>query len=465
VDRVLYTEVMRYISFAAAMVLSAPQVVLAEDTIGTANPLLVQQIAPDGHWAVICQAREDTDGDGAINVHLGFHGDLSGDRMVPYLVQGTGAGTKIDFFIAADLAGRFIAFARGGHLVLLDTQRHREFDLTKSGRASTTRVDRPASIDSLGRRLAYWRDVAPPVVVVRDLGNGRERVIPVADGEPWAAALSPDGTVLRVSTLRRDASGVSKPPTRATDLAMGACVGPAAAYMRYPTHGDRPDTRFVSLEPGPSRLDIEMEATFTPPAAKPRPFNNRGISVDDASCDVYGAWTGPSSRLPARCIAVEGDRVLALRPDRRFAIYDYDSETRTQKSLELPAEITHAIGRYFVPLVKQRGAVVASEGYVFDLKRGIVVGTYEGRLNLLTDDGRLLTSSTPGMMGPLRWQRPVPLPVPSPEALADESRRAPYGGLALPEDATPVIPDAATGSVDASVRDASTSIPHATPRQ
>src|SRR5580704_3080342 len=79
--------------------------------IGTAHPVLVQELAENGSWMVICQAREDTDHDRKIEVGVGFHGNLVGDAMKPYLVFGSGSGMPIDELVARDDDSAWLAFA------------------------------------------------------------------------------------------------------------------------------------------------------------------------------------------------------------------------------------------------------------------------------------------------------------------------------------------------------------------
>ena len=69
--------------------------------IGTAHPVLVEELADNGTWLVICEARADTDHDGQIEVGVGFHGDMFGDKMLPYLVLGSGPGIAIDSYVAS----------------------------------------------------------------------------------------------------------------------------------------------------------------------------------------------------------------------------------------------------------------------------------------------------------------------------------------------------------------------------
>jgi hypothetical protein len=94
---------------------SAPAVVTpppAAGTFGTAHPVVLEKAAIDGRWAVLCQAREDTDGDGKVAVSLGPRGELVGDAMRSYFISAGGAGEPIDVFVGSDAANRFVALIR-----------------------------------------------------------------------------------------------------------------------------------------------------------------------------------------------------------------------------------------------------------------------------------------------------------------------------------------------------------------
>ena len=73
--------------------------------IGTAHPLVSVAVDPQARWVVALQAREDSDGDGEIEVLAGRAGWI-GDRMRPWLLRGEGPGKPLDWFGGADPSGR-----------------------------------------------------------------------------------------------------------------------------------------------------------------------------------------------------------------------------------------------------------------------------------------------------------------------------------------------------------------------
>ena len=78
----------------------------SDGSIGTAHPFIFEDVASDGSWVDVCQARQDTTGDGVIQVSIGHHGDVLGDEMQPYLIVGTGTGLAVDELLGNDLDGQ-----------------------------------------------------------------------------------------------------------------------------------------------------------------------------------------------------------------------------------------------------------------------------------------------------------------------------------------------------------------------
>jgi hypothetical protein len=228
--------------------------------IGTAHPLVLQAVAADGHWAAICQARVDTNGDGKIQVSVGHHGDMYGDEMEPFFVRGDGAG-KPDAFVGADGTGRHVIVARRASgqrgdlpptLVLLDTFADRETMLPK---ALVDDGDSPfpmrgaVSFDRAGRRLLYSRAGAAGAdeVVVRELATGDERVVSVGAGKLWRAWIDPAGEIVWADVVAADTDGNGKIelPTQGTSLSRRRCRGPITSYGVYGITGDKPVRRAV----------------------------------------------------------------------------------------------------------------------------------------------------------------------------------------------------------------------------
>src|SRR5689334_22606331 len=88
---------------------------------GTAAPYTLVAVPPSGTWAVMCQARIDTNGDGKIEAYYELHGELAGDDMTAFLVDGDGRETPIDNVLARDPTGRYLVVELAKAPVLIDT--------------------------------------------------------------------------------------------------------------------------------------------------------------------------------------------------------------------------------------------------------------------------------------------------------------------------------------------------------
>src|SRR5262245_42730400 len=179
-----------------------------DGSIGTAHPSTVQALAEDGSWLVICQARRDTNKDGKVWSGVGMHGMTRGDRLEPYLVLGSGAGTPIEGVVASSGDGRWVAVIRDRALEIVDVRARRRTAI----RDADLRVDeytndesRAASIAANGSRMIYLRhDGDRDRIVVRDLtpGPARTRTIDV-DGVLWRAEVDQAGRWAQVWVIDR----------------------------------------------------------------------------------------------------------------------------------------------------------------------------------------------------------------------------------------------------------------------
>jgi hypothetical protein len=169
---------------------------------GTAAPYRLVALPKDGRWAVICQARSDTDHDGAVRVTYSIHGDEGGDDMSAFIVDARGHESRIDNLLAA--SDRWLAVVERGAPVLIDTGAvpwKRERLRRSLPSFSITRGVRNWSFDPTGHWLLYFRDEKP---IVRELSTGKEREIPSA---AWRASWSADGAWVILERLHGDTDG------------------------------------------------------------------------------------------------------------------------------------------------------------------------------------------------------------------------------------------------------------------
>jgi hypothetical protein len=231
-------------------------------TLGTSHPLVLEAVSSIGTWAVVCQARADTDGDGRVAVSVGPHGALAGDRMQRYLLSSDGTEQEIEALAARDPTGHWIVVLRGGRLILRDTRAGTELDL--SSRGADERFDglgyrehRSLSFDATGTRLAYLRRAGDGTeVAVRVLPSGEESVVQVGSGNVWRVELAPSGAWVIAHTIVDDTNGNGRLEWPAPEAEPAPCQGPIARYPAWLHRGDRPVALLAPSAGGPAaRVD------------------------------------------------------------------------------------------------------------------------------------------------------------------------------------------------------------------
>jgi hypothetical protein len=226
--------------------------------IGVRAPTSVVAASPLGDWVSLCQARQDTDGDGKLRVGAIGHGDAVGDQLHQYFVERGGAGTPIDAFVGSDPLGRFVAFVRAGHLVLRDTHAQLETDLSAQG--ADTRGDlesysghRAGSFSPDGTRFAYLRRSGErTLVVIRALSSGEETLVSAGAGNLWRVEFEPEGAFLRMLLVARDTNGDGKlrwPVAEARDDQQ-TCPLPIPRFVVAHDEPDRVSTLLYRLSDG-----------------------------------------------------------------------------------------------------------------------------------------------------------------------------------------------------------------------
>ena len=222
--------------------------------LGTAHPGLVEAVAPDGRWAVICQARADTDGDGAISVLLDRSGEPSGDRSVPYLVVEKGPGLELRRYLGADPEGRYVAARTTEGAVVFDTTTGAREPLGSVGADTAEPIDDHVSFDASGRSLLTVRRRGDQArILVRDLVRRRDVELDPGPGLVLRADLSPDGAWVVVWVVDSDGNGVLEAPRRkfpAPRPDPPSCGGAAQATRDDEEGGDDATTRVLAVADG-----------------------------------------------------------------------------------------------------------------------------------------------------------------------------------------------------------------------
>lgn len=298
--------------------------------VGTGHPLLLRAAAADGGWAVVCQARADTSGDGAIEVTVGSRGELSGDRLQSYLVEGSGPGEAIDAFVAADTSGRRLVFERGGRLILRDSHDQSEIDLSERDAVLGTDQSpfaphRAARFSQDGRRLLFLRRRAGrDAVIVLDLSTLEETAFDPGAGLLWRAEFDESGEWLVMRVVEADTNGDGRWdwPYGKPGPSDSPCTSPVPSYRVPPVPPDKPSVRVAPARGGAARLVRGFIGAFGAGGLLRRP-EDRALFVDRpgapselwsaSACDGRLLHADPvRGLLLVACASEEGPRELRL---------------------------------------------------------------------------------------------------------------------------------------------------------
>ncbi len=290
--------------------------------IGAAAPTLPLGIGPDGSWVALCQARTDTDGVPGLSVRTGYHGDLSGDRMVPYFVRGGGLGIGIDRFVASSRGGKYVAFIRANQLVLFESSGGTTSVLPNADLRGARALGGPAALSFSfdGTRAVYFRPTREGAsVVIRELATSKEREVVLPRGIPLGVDFDNTGPWARLDVVTEDSDhdGALKLPEVKADLPVAsACAGPAVSYSTFGFQGDRPTQMWLRIDTG--------EVVESPSLV--RPVNEGLLMRAEDDTILFGTET----IIPASCHAM----VKAVFPDPLRVIALCKGDQR-----ELPVEL------------------------------------------------------------------------------------------------------------------------------
>jgi len=238
---------------------------LPTGNIGAPGPLLLRAASPNGRWVALCQAREDTSGDGVVSVEFGARGEPRGDQLATYLVRGAGFGERVDELIDSDSSGRWLLLQRGASVVLFDDYQGSSLDLSALGADARDDVSRDLphrafSFDATGKYLAYLRLGAhkpqtlpgerEQQLVLRELATGVERTINPGSGSVYRLSLSADANWLILQVLIDDTNENGRldwPLPAAGAGGAKRCVPPVTTFSAYPRRGDQVFTRSIYL--------------------------------------------------------------------------------------------------------------------------------------------------------------------------------------------------------------------------
>lgn len=145
-------------------------------------PVLLEAAAADASWTVLCEARADTDGNGALEVRVGPRGELRGDALERYLTLPSGELVPIDDFLVASDDSRFVVVRRAGRSEVVDMQGLGFTELPGLDARRERSLPARASFALRGHTLWFVRRVAAGTgasheLVERWLPTGDERVL------------------------------------------------------------------------------------------------------------------------------------------------------------------------------------------------------------------------------------------------------------------------------------------------
>jgi hypothetical protein len=228
-------------------------------SLGTAAPGVAYVVDGGRRWAAICEARQDDDGNGKLQVMVMQHGDTGGDQLRPYLVLGAGKGAEIDDFVASDPNGRWVVATKDMCVHLVDTETGKAVALRGAdGRPGDTvgGDHRAATFSPDGKALLYIKsDGARSIVVQRDLRTGAERPIDPGPGDLSRAFFDRSGrfVVMDVVATDTDRDGLLTQPRVATTLGSRRCRAPLSSASFFGEIGDKPVQRVAPVDGGAVR--------------------------------------------------------------------------------------------------------------------------------------------------------------------------------------------------------------------
>jgi hypothetical protein len=368
----------------------------AAGPFGTSHPTVFQVAAPDGRWVFACQAREDTNGDGKVEVRYGLHGDSYGDELEPYLFLEPGAGEHIDDLVTSDERGRWLVVSRAGSLRLIDTHSRTETELALAEPRGGEEEEDPrwlpprASLSWDGRRVLFVRGKGQEATaVVRDLEDGSEKTVEHGPGVLGSARLDPKGEWVTFEVLTKDTDGDGRLtwPRPQTSLAPPRCRGPITSYGHYGWSGDFPTRRMRRVQGGPL---LEEEDVLRPMGSLLLRRGEQGELFVESSEGQRTEWVpatcrgvilhvdAPREQLLVACTAKGGPAPLELHGAAVHQSLGLHVEPPEEDNLS--ARPTQLVEVSAPPPQEQQAAPPARSRYLVDLERRTVHPVAEGEV-------------------------------------------------------------------------------------
>ena len=244
------------------IVLLAPS--FGNTPFGSDGPLLVERVSADGGWLSLCQARNDSNGDGQVSVSVGPRGEARGDKLQRFLRTPT-EESAVDGVLGSDPSGRFALLVTGGALVLRDTRGPHTVDLSALGAETRLSAEsfaelRTVAFDASSEHLLYVRaGDQDKRVVVRSLDDGSERELDPGPGAIWRARFDPGGVfiVLKMMTEDSNKNGRADFPAPLLEEPRACSAGPGR-FHTFAFRGDHPQTVLLPVIGGAPIQEPEL---------------------------------------------------------------------------------------------------------------------------------------------------------------------------------------------------------------
>lgn len=221
--------------------------------LGQQAPTALVAAAPGGHWAVLCEAVTDADGDGKLAVRLTQHGEFEGDPL-EHALYANGTRVRIDEFAGSDPTGRYVAYVVNRELYLLDTVTDRVVALTDADTRSTQASYQPlrsVTFSDDGRLLGYLRGETTSILVVRDLSRQTEQTVALSGSPAYRIKFTPGSRYIELQAPVRDTNKNGRLDWLSPLRKGGApCPSPIPTYRVWQFPGDQPDVSLFDVETG-----------------------------------------------------------------------------------------------------------------------------------------------------------------------------------------------------------------------
>ncbi len=272
--------------------------VAPDGAIGAAASVIVEALAADGSWVLLCQA-QDTDHDGTRSATF-MDGYVMGDRMVSTLVLGSGEGAAIDAPLATSVDDRWLAVWRTGGLHLIDVRARTVTEVTP---VLATDRDPPPIAAAFSNDGGWMAWSLGSTMTLRALDTGAQRTLELG-GRIWSLEPAPGrSTWVKAEVVGRDTDGDGQVVARwgINDSRPSPCSHPwdDGTFGRI---GDEADVVWVDLASGDQRTEPPPVHPVDPPsrAVIAREMGNDLVVARDVRGRRLVVTTRASDREPAR---------------------------------------------------------------------------------------------------------------------------------------------------------------------